>query len=1398
MIRRFAPAAATEGYEDVGNGPAGPGPYQPSFRPTADGSAVEYVIVTSTAMAAEFQRLADWKTRKGVQAVVRTVEWIDQTYPNGVDRAERIRFFLRDAYQNWGALFALLGGDTDVVPPRYAMMVSGEAIPADMYYGCLEGNWNADGDARFGESRSNPPGDNADLYFDVTIGRAPVSTAPQAQAIVNKLLAYEENPPSDGLYPASWLALAERLDATLNGATLAEEARAYLPPWMRVVRLYEESANYPGSIELTRQGAIDSIDAGFGIVHHVGHGFRNSMSVGPGTLSNTEADAFVNGPRNSVVFAINCSSASIDFNAIGERFVKNPAGGAVAYVGTSRDAHIPTSRIYQGEWYRQVFRDSVFSLGLATDRARNLLVPVSPFDSSQRRTLLMTTLLGDPETDMYVNAVIPIAVTHPASVPLGSAPITVTVTAGGLPLAGATVTLWKANEAYARGKTAANGQLQLPIGADTAGNLTLTVHKSYYRPYTAAIPVTAATGPVVFIQSLTVDDDTNGASSGDGDGQADAGETVELRVALRNGGTATVTGLTATLAATTDSLGALSILQDTVSYGTLVPGGISLGSGPFVIAIAADAPVAYQPVLTLTATGDQGTWSDVRVLPLRRPYLEHYAHAVDDAAPRGNGNGIVEAGEEIHYRVTLRNAGQDRAMGVTGTLRALRVSDRLPHPLVTVTDVNATFGTLPPGQQVEGDRFAFTLDPACAPATVLLELTLADALGPADLQFLDVLVPTPPDSFKAFGSPTSIRLTWRRSQSADTRGYDIYRGTSPGGPFDRVNSFMVEGTAAFEDGNLPGFTRFYYKVAARDSSFNASPFSAVFSSTTSPPYAAGWPIETGQQTSSSVIIADVDGGPHMELLVGSDMLYAWHGDGTELVDGDDNPSTSGPISLLGRAFGTAAAFGFPATPAAGNMDGVGDLEIANVSYARDSLYVWDTQGEPMPGWPKTVLDDFNWASPVMADLDGDGDLEIVVSAAREGRVFAWHHDGTELVDGDNDPQTDGILAIVSGAFFTYGSPAVGNLDADPELEIVIPYNIFIGNTGPVYAFNIDGTVVPGWPFLTGAGGVPSQVSSSPVIADLDGDGDEEVIIVCERNFGTIYVLNGNGTSVPGWPQNIISLTDQGRLPSPSVGDINADGSLDLVFLDTDGRLYAFQRTGQLMPGFPVWYYPEDPPAEGSQSTASLADIDGDGFLEILFGDEAGRLHGYNHDATLAAGFPIQLTGEVRGTPAVWDLDRDGKLELAVACFDASVYVWDLQAEFNPARIPWPFFRHDTRNTGRFQSPVQPNAVAEPGPAPLVAVPAFRPARPNPFNPVTTLSFDVPGEAGGARPVTLAIYDVNGRLLRELVAGPVGTGSHAVRWDGRTAGGQIVGSGVYFARISIGGDFSAAQKLVVIR
>ena len=1394
QIAGFVPLRATEELAEnaAGSGPAGPGPYQPTFRPTTDGSAVEYVIVTSEALKTKFQDLANWKTQKGVQSVVRTVEWIDQTYPNGVDRAERIRFFIRDAFQNWGSLFVLLGGDTDIVPARYAQMVifNGERIPSDYYYACLDGNWNGDGDARFGESLTGgDPGDDIDLLYDVNVGRAPVSTLAEAQAFIDKTILYDKTPPVHPRYPASVAFLAERLFDDIHGADIAEQAAAVVPGYFLKRRLYEESGSYPGSFELTRQSAIDSINHGFGILHHVGHGYRNTMSMGDGAISNADADNLTNGPRNSVVFAINCSSASIDFNSIGERFVKNPNGGSISYLGTSRLSFVAPSIMYQNAWYDAVFADSIRTLGPTADVARLPLIPLALYDTAERWNLLATILLGDPESDVYTNAVIPMQVAHPASAPLGSGPITVTVTAQGAPVQGATVTLWKLNDVYVRGTTGASGTVQLPITATATGPLTLTVHKTYYRAFAGTVNVTSATTPYVYVNATTVDDDGSGMSSGDDDGQADAGETIELRLTLRNGGSLAATNVQATLTEV-DPENAIVITPGAVSYGTINPGGQSVGSGAFLIDIAGSASVAYQPILVVNITSSEGNWQDRIVLPIRRSYLEHYAHVVDDLPPRGDGDEVIEADETIYYRVTLKNTGQDRATGVTATLAALLVSNQQPHPCVTMVDGSSSFGTLNPGASVLGDRFEFTLGPSCDPATLLLRLTITDGLGPVATQFLDVIAPAATDSITAFGSPTSIRLEWIRSASLDTKGYDIWRGPTPGGPFTRINSFTADGSSVYEDRNLTPLTRYYYQVVSRDSSYNASEPSLTISGTTNPPAMAGWPVELGQSTQSSIVLLDTSGGSDYELFTAADYVYGWHANGSEVLDGDGDARTNGPYSLHGHD----PVKGFSATTAIGDIDLDQDFEIVNVGWTVDTVYVWDHEGEIADGWPKWIFEDFNWPSPVLFDLDNNGDLEVIVWAAKGGRLFAWHHDGTEILDGDQNPATDGVFFRVFGTSFNYSSPAVADIDGDSRGEIIVAVNISTDNTGRVYALNHDGTVCTGWPFATGTLGDPSKVTSSPAVGDVDRNGTQEIVVVADRDGGLIYVLNANGTLRPGWPRSAPATSGLARVASPVLGDLNNDNFLDIVYPSSDGRLFAYNKDGAQLPGFPVAFATGI--NEVCQSTPALADIDGDNFLEIVFGDETGKVHAYNHDGSLCAGFPIQTNGEVRSTPIIWDIDQDGTTDIAVTGWDTNVYVWELTGLFNPLRAPWPFFRHDVRNTGWMSTAPVVVAVGEPeAGSTLPAVARLYPARPNPFNPSTTITFDVPGQ--GARPVAVGIYDVTGRLVRELLDGPVDPGHHGLRWDGRGSNREVLAAGVYFLRVAIGDDVMT-EKLSLVK
>ena len=80
--------------------------------------------------------------------------------------------------------------------------------------------------------------------------------------------------------------------------------------------------------------------------------------------------------------------------------------------------------------------------------------------------------------------------------------------------------------------------------------------------------------------------------------------------------------------------------------------------------------------------------------------------------------------------------------------------------------------------------------------------------------------------------------------------------------------------------------------------------------------------------------------------------------------------------------------------------------------------------------------------------------------------------------------------------------------------------------------------------------------------------------------------------------------------------------------------------------------------------------------------------------------------------------------------------------------------------------------------------------PNPFNAQTTLSFELPSESM----TTLAVYDITGRKLRELLTGDIRAGRHSVLWDGKDGDGVSVGSGLYFSRLSAGGGVATGRML----
>ena len=147
-------------------------------RPINQQETVDYVLITKEEFKNyngpnSFQDLIDARNVQGITARIETVEEIYQEYP-GRDQPEKIRNFIKDAYLNWGTSWILLGGDVEYVPVRALDDIDGadNGMVSDIYYQCLDGDFNFDNDSWWGEKNDGVNGKLIDLYAEVYIGRS--------------------------------------------------------------------------------------------------------------------------------------------------------------------------------------------------------------------------------------------------------------------------------------------------------------------------------------------------------------------------------------------------------------------------------------------------------------------------------------------------------------------------------------------------------------------------------------------------------------------------------------------------------------------------------------------------------------------------------------------------------------------------------------------------------------------------------------------------------------------------------------------------------------------------------------------------------------------------------------------------------------------------------------------------------------------------------------------------------------------------------------------------------------------------------------------------------------------------------------------------------------------------
>ena len=386
------------------------------------GDSASYLIITRDSLKAEFQKLADWKTTKGIKAKVMTVEEIyshytDRNYPL------RIKHAIRDYYlaSNGKLEYVLLGGGSDIVPVQKCfgeVSLANDTLPtrvnsaSDMFYACLSDlDWDTNSNNRYGEIE-----DNISVTPDIVVTRFPVSNASQAKAIVAKTKRYEMNPVTEGWKNEILMCAVENEDRdTINGVIysafhlLSEKMfNDYIAPtsWSGSKYMFYDTGtsndNLGDGYDVNATNLQAELSKGYAFVNVYTHGEVNYWRL-EGEIYDSyfsEHASSLSSPRYTVITTEACYTNDLTYHSnIGSSFLKNTNSGIIGYYGSSDRGLVGITEKYVGGMYGKLFQGNGFGVSTYEDKMDK--IGYCTFYGPWRWNHLFLVPLCDPEMTIY-------------------------------------------------------------------------------------------------------------------------------------------------------------------------------------------------------------------------------------------------------------------------------------------------------------------------------------------------------------------------------------------------------------------------------------------------------------------------------------------------------------------------------------------------------------------------------------------------------------------------------------------------------------------------------------------------------------------------------------------------------------------------------------------------------------------------------------------------------------------------------------------------------------------------------------------------------------------------------------------------------------------------------------
>ncbi len=407
-----------------------------AFNKAKDG--YDYLIITPSVFAGSFSTFTAFNYRRGLVSSIKTVEDI-LTEMTGGDTQEKIRNFIIQEYTASGITYVLLAGDTEYIPHRgfraeimdYGTDYYDETdIPADMYYGCLDGTWQMQGSGYFGEPGSE------DLLWEVYVSRFPAGSTTDITNMVSKTIQYSESPVTGKV--AKNLLVGELLWEEGGGPGWVDsyggdcmdemvgycdhnsyETTGFGINWTGS-QLYDRELGYWYKSDLFAKIKNDDVTW----IDHLGHSnntYNMRMTNSDITTGNFDNDGVR--ANSFIIYSQGCYSGSFDnrtssytytTDCIGEAFVIFRRA-AVAYIGNSRyGLGSPYDTDGSGQRFHRYFHDAAFDHEITKIEKMNTYskeinaplileedINLGPYFGQCKWIAYCVNVLGDPALDVW-------------------------------------------------------------------------------------------------------------------------------------------------------------------------------------------------------------------------------------------------------------------------------------------------------------------------------------------------------------------------------------------------------------------------------------------------------------------------------------------------------------------------------------------------------------------------------------------------------------------------------------------------------------------------------------------------------------------------------------------------------------------------------------------------------------------------------------------------------------------------------------------------------------------------------------------------------------------------------------------------------------------------------------